>query len=90
MRRDGWRLSTRPLESIRREVWRDRNIGMRSVERRVCKEQGGYWRGGVENGGRGEWKRRVKSVRKRGEERVCEEKGEEGEHFQSCKVVGQL
>jgi hypothetical protein len=45
----------------------------------------------VENGGRGKWeKRRVESVRKRSEERVCEEKGEEGEHFQSCKVVGQL
>jgi hypothetical protein len=42
----------------------------------------------VENRGRGKReKRRVESVKR---ERVCEEKGEEGEHFQSCKVVGQL
>jgi hypothetical protein len=44
----------------------------------------------MENEGSGKReKRREESVR-RLEKRVCEEKGEEGEHFQSCKVVGQL
>ncbi len=43
------------MESIRSEVWRDRKIGMRSVEMRVRKEQGGEveWRmKGVESGRR--------------------------------------
>ncbi len=48
-------------ESIRREVWRDRKFGMKSVERcvRVCEEQGEEvaWRmEGGESGRREGWR----------------------------------